>query len=127
MPLAFIDVLVAVDHTPLTLGMSVDPVSVVAIAIGVEECAASVAAVFVPVASVLAAQLPTVISPEGALAVLLIHRPHSLVLIAVFVVLDAEALLAVVSPVADVARRALPLLTLHGTIFLVVLLLDPVN
>ena len=126
-PLALVDVFITVDHTPLPLRMSVDPVAVVAISICVEESTTTMAAVFVPVTSVLTTELPIVISPESALAVLFIDSPHAFIFIAVLVVLDAEALLAIVTPVSYIPRGAFPLFTLYSAIFLLVLLLDPVN
>jgi len=103
-PLTFIDILVRVDHTPFSLGMSIDPVSVVPVIISIEEGSTSVTAVFIPVASVLAAELATVTSPESALSVFLINGPHSFILVSVLVILDTEAFLAVVAPVTEVAR-----------------------
>lgn len=126
-PLAFVDILVGVDHTAFSLGMAVDPVSVVSISVCVEEGSTTVATVFIPVASILTTEFSTVISPEGSLTVLLIHGPHSFVLVSILVVLDSEAFLAVVSPVADVSGGALPLLALDCTVFLFILFLDPVN
>ena len=126
-PLAFVNVLVSVDHATLALWVSVHPVAVVAVAVSVEEGSTSVAAIFIPVASVFAAELATVISPESALAVLLIHSPHAFIFITIFVVLDTEAFLAVVAPIADVTTAAFPLFALHGAILLLVLLFDPVD
>ena len=103
-PLAFIDVLVRVDHTAFTLGKPVDPVTVVTITILVEERTAAMLFVFVPVAGVLATQFVIFISPVSALAVSFVNRPLAFVFIAVLVMLDSESFLAVVAPLSNVAR-----------------------
>ena len=83
--------------------------------------------VFVPVSSVLAAQLVALVLPVGALAVALVDGPHALVFVTVLVELDAEALFAIIAPVTDILLTSLPLLTLNSAILLLVLLLDPVD
>ena len=83
--------------------------------------------ILIPVTSVLSAQLCALIFPIGSLAVALIDCPHTLILISIFVELDAEALFAVIAPVADILLTGLPLLSLDCAILLLVLLLDPVN
>jgi len=126
-PLTFVDILVRVDHPAFSLGMPVYPVSVVAVAIRIEEGAAAMSAIFIPVASILAAELSRVISPESTLSVFLIDGPHSFIFVSVLVILDTEAFLAVVAPVSDVARGTLPLFAFDRSVFLLVLLLDPVD
>ena len=52
-PLAFIDVFIRVDHSTLALWHSVDPVTIVAVAVFVEKSPTSVFPVFEPVAGIL--------------------------------------------------------------------------
>ena len=52
-PLAFIDVFIRVDHPALALWHSVDPVTIVAVAVFVEKSPTSVFPVFEPVAGIL--------------------------------------------------------------------------
>jgi hypothetical protein len=59
--------------------------------------------------------------------VALVDGPHALILIAIFVELDAEAFLAVVPPVTDVLLTGLPFFTFNRAILLFVLLLDPID
>jgi hypothetical protein len=54
-PLAFVDVLVGVDHSTFALGESIDPVAIVPISILVEEGSSAMLLVFIPVACVLSA------------------------------------------------------------------------
>ena len=125
-PLAFVNVLISVDHTALALRKSIDPVAIVTIAILVEEGASSVLLVFVPVSCVFTSQLRSLILPVGTLTMALIHCPHTFVFISVCVELNTEALLAVIAPVADVFLTGLPLLALDRAVLGLVLLLDPV-
>jgi len=127
MPLSLINVFVSIDHATLTLRVSVHPVAVVAVTVCVEEGATTMSTIFIPIASIFTSQLATDISPESTLPVLLIHSPHTLIFISIFVVLDSEPFLAVVTPVADVTTAALPFLSFDGTVFLLVLLFDPVD
>lgn len=104
-PLALIDVLVRVDHATLTLRHTIDPVAVVTITILVEEGASTVLLVLKPVAGVLSTQLLGLLvlhAPVGALAVALVERPHTFVLVASLVVLDAEAFFAIIAPVTNI-------------------------
>ena len=127
-PLSLKDVLVGVDHATLTLRQAVHPVAIVPVSILVEEGATSVLLVLIPVACVLTAQLAAaLVLPVGTLTVALVNGPHALVLVAILVELDAEALLAVVPPVANVLLTGLPLLTLDSAILRLILLLDPVH
>ena len=127
-PLSLKDVLVGVDHATLTLRQAVHPVAIVPVSILVEEGATSVLLVLIPVACVLTAQLAAaLVLPVGTLAVALVNGPHALVLVAILVELDAEALLAVVPPVTNVLLTGLPLLTLDSAILRLILLLDPVH
>ena len=126
-PLTLVDVFVGVDHATFALGEPIDPVAVVAVAIFVEERAATVLFVLVPVASVLPPQFIAFLFPVGALAVTFVDGPHTFIFVAVRVELDAEALLAVVTPVPDVLLRGLPLLTADSAVFRLVLLFDPVH
>ena len=82
--------------------------------------------IFIPVTSVLSSQFGALIFPVGSLTVALIDGPHALILISIFVELDAETLFAVIAPVADILLTGLPLLSLDCAILLLVLLLDPV-
>jgi hypothetical protein len=50
--------------------------------------------------------------------------PHSLVLVAVLVELNAEAVLAVILPVSNIARSLLPLLALDAAVLLSLLFLN---
>ena len=126
-PLAFVNVLISVDHTALALRKSIDPVAIVTIAILVKEGASSVLLVFVPVSCVFTSQLRSLILPVGTLTMALIHCPHTFVFISVCVELNTEALLAVIAPVADVFLTGLPLLALDGAVLSLILLLDPVD
>ena len=83
--------------------------------------------VFIPVTGVLSSQLRALIFPVSSLAVAFIDGPHALILIPIFVELDAEALFAVIAPVADILLTGLPLLSLDCAILLLILLLDPVD
>ena len=83
--------------------------------------------IFIPVTSVLSAQFGALIFPVGSLTVALIDGPHALILISIFVELDAKALFAVIAPVAYILLTGLPLLSLDCAILLLVLLLDPVD
>lgn len=127
MPLAFINILIGVDHPSFSLRMSVDPVSVVSVTIRVEEGASSVAAVFVPIARILAAKFFVVTPPESPLSMFLINSPHTFVFIAVLVVLYAESLFAVIAPVTDVSTGAFPFLSFDCAVFLFILLLNPID
>lgn len=126
-PLSFVNILVGVNHPTLSLWHAVHPVAIVPVLVLEEESAPAVFLVFEPVASVFPAELATFVPPIGALSVPPVAHPHALVLVAILVVLDAEAFLAVVPPVANVARGTLPLLALDAAVFLAWLLFDPVN
>ena len=127
MPLPFVDVLILVDHPTLALRQAVDPVSVVSVAILIEEGTPSMLLVFIPIACVLSPQLGSFVLPVSALAMPLVDCPHTLVLVSILVELDAEAFLAVVSPVANILLGRLPHLSLDASILLPLLLLDPVH
>lgn len=101
-PLSFVNILCRVDHATLSLRLAIDPVTVVSIAVGIEEGAATVASILVPVTGVLTSEFAIVVSPLGALAMLLVNGPHSFVLVAILIILNTEAFLAVISPVSDV-------------------------
>lgn len=83
--------------------------------------------VLVPITCVLTTQLGALILPVCALAVALVNGPHALILISIFVELDAEAFLAVITPITDILLTGLPLFALDSAIFLLILLLDPVD
>jgi len=61
------------------------------------------------------------------LTVTLVSLPQALILVAILVELNAETVFLVVLPVADVARSVHPLFSLDATVFLPLLLLDPVD
>ena len=126
-PLALINVLVSIDHATLALRVSVHPVAVVAVTVCVEEGATTMTTIFIPIASIFATELATIISPESTLPVLLVHSPHAFIFISIFVVLDSESFLAVVPPVSNVTTTALPFLSFDRSVLLLVLLLDPVD
>ena len=83
--------------------------------------------VLVPISRVLTTKLVSLILPVCALAVALVNGPHSLILIFIFVKLDAEAFFAVIAPVTDVLLTGLPHFTLDSAILLFVLFIDPVD
>ena len=83
--------------------------------------------VLIPVTGVLSAQLRALIFPVSSLAMALIDGPHALILISIFVELDAEALFTVIAPIADILLTGLPLLALNSAVLLLVLLFDPVD
>lgn len=87
---------------------AVDPITVVSIVVLVEERPAAVFTIFEPVTGVFSAEFASLVAPERALAVTEVLLPHSFVLIAVLVELNAEPLLAIVFPVADVPAGSLP-------------------
>jgi hypothetical protein len=102
MPLTFVNAFVCVNHATFSLSHAIHPVAIVAIFIFVEECTTAVLLVLKPVTGVFTTQFFCLEAPVSSLTVALINRPHTFVLIAVFVVLNAKALLAVVAPVTDV-------------------------
>ena len=106
---------------------SIDPVAIVPVSVLVEERTSSMLFVFIPVTSVLSAQLRSFIFPISTLAMALIYGPHAFILISIFVELDAEALLAVIAPIADIFLTSLPFFTFDSSILLLVLLLYPVD
>jgi hypothetical protein len=126
-PLSLINVFGGVNHTAFSLRLSVDPVAIVTISIGVEEGTTTMASVFIPVTGVFTPQIASIASPLSALSVLLVHSPHAFVFISILIILNSEAFLAVISPVADVPGGVLPLLSFYSTVFLFLLLFDPVH
>ena len=123
MPLSFIDVLIRIYHSALTLRLSVDPVPIVSVPVLVEESASAVFSVLKPIACVFPSQLPTFISPVSSLSMSSITMPHAFELVSILVELDAETILAIILPVANVPGRLLPLLSLDATVLLPLLLL----
>jgi|LauGreDrversion4_2_1035121.scaffolds.fasta_scaffold159348_3 hypothetical protein len=126
-PLTFIDVFVGINHSAFSLRHSGDPVAVVSVAVLIEESAATVFLIFVPVTCILATQFASFIAPVSSLTMALIFLPQSFVLVAVFIELDAESVLLVLLPVADVSGSVHPLFSLDAAILLSLLLLDPVD
>ena len=102
MPLTFVDIFVRVDHATFALGQAVSRVAVVTISVFVEESTSSRLFVLIPIARVFSSEFVALVLPVSALAVSLVDSPHSLVLISIFVKLDAKALFAIVAPVAYV-------------------------
>lgn len=126
-PLALVNVSIGVNHSSLALRHSVNPIPVVPITILEKERSSTMFLVLKPVSSILSPELAALAPPIGALSMLLIHGPHTLILVPLGVKLDAEALLAVVAPVPNVATGALPHLSFYGAVLLLGLLLNPVN
>jgi len=124
-PLTLVNVFVGVDHTAFTLRHTIDPVTVITVAIFVEECASAVLLVFKPIASVFTSQLFGFHAPVSTLSMTLVKTPHTFVLVTRLVVLDAETFLAVIAPVSDILGTANPLVSLDGTVFACFALLNP--
>ena len=127
MPLAFVNVLVCVDHTTFSLGHASHPVTVIAIAILIEESASTVFLILKPIAGVFSSKLATFVPPVGSLAVALVSLPQAFILVSILVELNAKAVLLVILPVADVPGGMLPLFALDASILLSLLLLYPVD
>jgi hypothetical protein len=123
-PLTFIDVLICVYHSALTLRHSSHPEPIISISILVEECASSVFLVFEPISCVLSSQLAAFVSPASTLSVTLIMLPKTLIFVSVLVELNAESILLVVFPVSNVPGCMLPLLTLDASVLLSLFLLN---
>ena len=126
-PLALVNVSIGVNHSSLALRHSINPITIVSITILEKKGSSSVLLVLEPVSCILSPEFAALTSPIGALAMLFIHGPHTLILVALGIELDAKALLAVVTPVSDVATGALPHLALNGAVLLFGLLLDPID
>ena len=103
MPLAFVDVLVSIDHSALSLWHASDPVAVVSVRILVEESASAVLLVFKPVPCVFTAKLSCLVPPIGALTMALVSLPKSLILISILVEVNTESVFLVIFPVSDVS------------------------
>mmetsp|Transcript_17908 Transcript_17908/g.12871 ORF Transcript_17908/g.12871 Transcript_17908/m.12871 type:complete len:220 (-) Transcript_17908:75-734(-) len=130
-PLPLEYVLVLVDHPPLPLRHPTNPKPIVPIAVLVEKGASAVLLVFVPVTRVLSTQLAAPVlllhPPVRTLTVPLVLLPHSLVLVPILVELNSESFFSIVVPVSHIPACHLPLLSSDGSIFLSLLLSDPVH
>ena len=127
MPLAFVDVAIVVDHSTFALRHAVDPIPVITIAVLEKERSSAVLFILEPVSSVLSSKLSVLVSPVCSLAMLLVHSPHSLILVSVLKELNSEPLLAIVSPISDVSRGLCPNLSFDASILLSRLLFYPVD
>lgn len=108
-PHALIDIPIGVNHPALSMGLIIKPEPIIAIPGLIEHGPPTLLPILLPVPCVFPPELIlSVGNPERALSMPLILDPTSLILIAILVVLNAEALLFVVLPVADVFVAADP-------------------
>ena len=103
MPLAFVDVLVSIDHSALSLWHASNPVAIVSVRILVEESAPHVLLVFKPVPCVFTTKLSCLVPPVGALAMALVSLPKPFILISLPVEVKHESVFLVIFPVSDVS------------------------
>ena len=127
MPLSFIDVLICINHSSITLGVPTNPESIIPISICAEKSPPSMSFIFNPISSILSLQLPPNALPISTLPMSLIILPHPLVLIPILVELNSKLLLLVIFPVSNVPCRSSPFLSLNSAIFILLLSFHPVD